>query len=271
MKKILLPTNFTPKARNAARFALQLFQEDQPKFHLLNAYELPALSTVVKLSAMQGSLGVDAKKALIEDQHQYTKEVSIYGASFTTATEFGDTSKVIIDYANRHQVDFVVMGTQSGNSYRKFFSGSHTQEVLKKAKCPMIAIPEKASFRPPKNILFIPDLSAKIDRESLEPLLEISEKFDSKITVLNLINKFSLIHTEQHLKDLKVQLGDSFHAFHLLLEERIVEGLDKFLAEHETDLLVLQGRNHFLRNIFRSWNSQKSSLLSDRPLLAIRN
>ncbi|PHN02467.1 universal stress protein [Flavilitoribacter nigricans] len=271
MKKVLLPTNFSKKARNAARYAMQLFREDQPKFHLLNAYDLPAWSTVVQISALQGGIGVKAKKSLIEDQHRFTKEVSIYGASFTTATEFGKASRVILGYANRHQVDYVVMGTQGGNNYRKFFSGSNTQEVLRKAQCPIIAIPERARYQTPKNILFIPDPNATINTERLGPLVEITEKFDSQIIVLNLINRFSVGKTEQHLKDLKKQLGDSFHSFHLLSEHNIEEGLDKFLDNNDVDLLVLQGKNNFLNNMFRSWNSRKSPSFSKRPLLAIRN
>lgn len=271
MKKILLPTNFTPKARNAARFALRLFKEDQPKFHLLNAYDIRDWPTVVRVAALRGTIGVKAKKALIEDQHRYTKEVDIFGASFTTVTEFGDTSRVIVDYANRHQMDFVVMGTKGGNNYRKFFSGSQTQEVLKKAKCPIIAIPEEATFRVPKNILFIPDLNKNVEKDRLAPLLEISKKFDSKITILNPINKFSLHQAEQHLRALKKQLGDSFHDFHLLLDNRVEEGLDRLLKEHEMDLLVLQGKNNFLTNMFRYWNSRRAPSFSGRPLLTIRN
>lgn len=271
MKKILLPTNFTSKARNAARYALRLFQEDQPKFHLLNAYELPAFSTTVQIAALQGGIGVKAKKALIEDQHRFTKEVDIYGASFTTATEFGGTSKVIIDYANRHQVDFVVMGTKGGNNYKKLFSGSNTREVIRKAKCPIIAIPEKAPFRTPKNILFIPDPTQSTDKKSLGTLLEIAQKFDSKVNVLNLVNQKNGQIAKQHRIDLKKQLGDFFQAFHLLTENRIEEGLDDYLAKNEVDLLVLQGKNNFLNTIFRSWNSRKSALFSERPLLAISN
>lgn len=271
MKKILLPTNFTPKARNAARYALHLFQEDQPKFHLLNAYELPAFPTVVQVAALQGGIGVKAKKALIEDQHRYSKEVSIYGASFTTATAFGDTSKVIIDYANRHQVDFVVMGTKGGTSYKKLFSGSNTRQVIRKAKCPIIAIPEKAPFRVPKNILFIPDPAQRTDKKGLDTLLEIAQKFDSNINVLQLINRHTVKNAEQHRQDLKKQLGDFFQAFHLSTETRIEEGLDDYLAKNEIDLLVLQGKNNFLKTVFRSWDSQKSPSFSERPLLAISN
>lgn len=271
MKKILLPTNFSQGARNAARYAMRLFRDDQPKFHLLNAYALPLGSTSVQVAALQGGIGVEAKKSLIEDQHRFTREVSVYGASFTTASEFGTASKVILKYAERHQIDFVVMGNKRGNNYRKLFSGSHTQEVINKSSCPIIAIPEATSYRIPKNLLFLPDLKQDLNKDRLTPLLEIAEKFDSRITVMYLQEKYPTGQTRQHLGDLKQQLGDFFQDFYPLPKNNLEAGLDQFLSANDIDLLVLQGKNSFLKSMFRKWDSRKSASFSDRPLLAIRN
>lgn len=220
---------------------------------------------------MQGVLGVAAKKALIEDQHRYTVKNKSYGTTFTTATEFGEVSNVIVNYANRHRVDFVVMGTDGSNSYRKIFSGSRTREVLRKANCPVLAIPEAARFKVPKKILFIPDLHAPVGTSPLEPLLQISEKFTSEISTLILFDQSSVNKTEPCLKQLKIQLGDYLRSFHLMAESRVANGLEDFLKEQDPDLLVLQGRHRFLKAIFRSWDSGKNNALSGRPLLAIRN
>lgn len=272
MKKILLTTNFSQKARNAADYAIRLLEEDHTRFLLLNAYELPFRPTELQISALQGGIGLSAKKGLIEDQHRFSKVTKKYGTSMATTATFGGVSRVIANYAQKQQVDFIVMGTKGRNYFKKIFSGCHTYEVFKKTNCSLMAVPEGATFSPPNKIIFIPDLNQVVSRPALQPLLDIAQKFQTKITVLHLVNQITVGATEKRTVELKKILGKYLDSFHLLANHQMEGGFDQLFADCQPpDLFVLRGSPSFMGNLFRFWSSQRSPAFSQKPLLALRH
>lgn len=267
MKKILLPTNFSEKAGNAARYAIRLFQQEPARFMLVNAYNLSCRPTEIRISALQGGIGAAAKKSLIELQHQLSKEIRQYGAAVTGTAVFGNTSRVIRDFAHTHRVDAIVLGAEEKRTRRRLFSGSPTRHLLQKPAWPVVIVPEEARFREPEQIFLLNDLQRPVADSPMQELLRIIERYDSTVTVLNLVNQSTLRRAEQQVGELKAVLGEALRNFYFLPEHEAHDGLRKLMQQQSPDMIALQGGSGFINKLYKTWSAGRAGAFSDHPLL----
>jgi hypothetical protein len=58
------------------------------------------------------------------------------------------------------------------------------------------------------------------------------------------------------------------HSFNTIEKDKIEEGIDEFLAEHSTDLLVMVTRRHnFIQKVFVGSHTKKMTHQTKKPLL----
>jgi len=56
------------------------------------------------------------------------------------AMETGAPVNRIIEYAEKHGIDLIVMGTQGRGAVERMWIGSVTQGVLRRAPCPIVSV-----------------------------------------------------------------------------------------------------------------------------------
>jgi universal stress protein A len=64
----------------------------------------------------------------------------LQGIQYEIITEIGDPATGIIDTAVRRQADVIVIGTHGRKGLRRILMGSVAEEVLRDARCPVIAL-----------------------------------------------------------------------------------------------------------------------------------
>ena len=79
------------------------------------------------------------------------------------------------------------MGTKGASGITKVLIGSVTARVIKESLLPILSIPENAKFNPLKNIVFASDLHENQNDSLVNPLKKIAERFNSEITLLNIL------------------------------------------------------------------------------------
>jgi nucleotide-binding universal stress UspA family protein len=57
-----------------------------------------------------------------------------------TAVGMGRPADEIIEYADNHGIDLIVMGTHGRGGVEKMWLGSVTEKVLRKARCPVLVL-----------------------------------------------------------------------------------------------------------------------------------
>jgi nucleotide-binding universal stress UspA family protein len=70
---------------------------------------------------------------------------AVPGWTWTTATGRGDVIDGIIDCARQTRADLIVMTTDGPDGFLDALRGSHSERVLSRAQCPVLAIPAEAS------------------------------------------------------------------------------------------------------------------------------
>ena len=277
MKKIVLPTDFSDNALNAINYALQLFKNDVCTFYLLNTYTPMIYTYEYQINADQHMMeAVDLvkktsqtklDKLLISLKNKYKNPKH----TFTTVSSFSVLSDEVVEFADMHNIDLVVMGTKGASKAREVLFGSNTIHVIKKAKCPVLAIPENFDFEAPKEILFPTDYKVNFRSTSLTLLSELANMFNPRLNILHTFNDNEL--SEDQIKN-KQALGNYFsttaHLFHNVSNQKLTDAIEKFQLRAKINLLVMINTRHsFFEKLFSKSAIHEIALHLNIPLLVI--
>ncbi len=257
MKRILLPTDFSENAFNAICFALELFKEEQVTFFLLHTYLPPVYHTEYLLhSPAQIGLGdiyqTNSLTELEELKDKLEKKFANPRHTIVAHTAFNTLVDEIREVVNREEIQLIVMGTKGATGAKEILFGSHTVHVIKKATCPILAVPSDFKFEKPKEILFPTDFEVEYSKPMLAMLLEVAEMHLSRIDVLHINRSIELTEFQnENKKQLESLLSGKTHLFHDVSDNEIIPAINEFQLKHKTNLLVMiQNKHTFLERLF---------------------
>lgn len=277
MKKIILPTDFSDIALNAINYALQLFRDEVCTFFLLNTYTPMIYTYEYQINADQFMLeAIDMVKKnsnikLDELLISLKKKYNNPKHTFTTISTFSVLSDEVASFADKHNIDLVVMGTKGASKAREVLFGSNTIHVIKKAKCPVLAIPENFNFEAPKEILFPADYKIKYQSKTLKPILEIANIYNPRINILHTFNDNDLSEDQEKNKlALDNHFNNTAHLFHNVTNQKLTDAIEKFQLRAKINLLVMINTRHsFFEKLFSKSAIHEIALHLNIPLLVI--
>ena len=250
MKNILIPTDFSPNAWNAIRYALEFFKEETVTFYLLHTYT-PAF---YRMDYMLGGpafsaipdVGVDISLAGLEKTlNDIQRQLPNPKHSFETVSAFNLLTDEVNELAQQKGIEMVVMGTKGATGAKQFFLGSNTIFVIRKAKIPVLAIPEKSKHRKVSNILFPTGYWSRYKIAELQPLLEIAKTNKAKITVFHVKEEYDLTEQqENNKKHLKKCLKKVPYQFTEIQEKLMPNAILEHLEGNDFQLLAMMNRGH---------------------------
>lgn len=257
MKRILLPTDFSDNAYNAVRYALNLFKEQECTFYLLHTYT-PAIYQADYILHSPGQIGLgdiyqessitqlDALKTKIEREFNNPKHTFLIHSAFNLLVD------ELLETVTNENADMIIMGTQGATGAKEIIIGSHTVHVIKKATCPIIAVPSNFDYETPKEILFPTDYEIDYSEAQLHQLLDIAKNHISRIAVMHVSTGYELTEVQQRNKaKLDKMLIKIAHLFHELPDQTVIDGINSFQMEKRMNLLVMiQNKHTFLERLF---------------------
>jgi nucleotide-binding universal stress UspA family protein len=142
-KKILVPTDGSDKALQAADVARELGEKFSSHVILLNVlqpfYEIPALATgdmIPPPVLMMEDLEASGKNALTRTQSQFKD----YAFPVTTRSEWGNPAERIVTVAKEEAVDVIIIGNRGITGLEEFLLGSVSSQVVHEAPCSVIVV-----------------------------------------------------------------------------------------------------------------------------------
>jgi nucleotide-binding universal stress UspA family protein len=257
MKKVILPTDFSYNAYNAISYAMNLLKDEEATFYLLNTYT-PAIYQTEYLLHSPGQIGLgdiyqsESINQLEELQKQLQKEFKNPKHTIITHSAFNILVDEVSSMVANEEADMVIMGTQGATGAKEIFLGTHTVHVIKKATCPVIAIPADFDYETPIEILFPTDFEVAYSEEQLKALLDLAELHKSRIHVIHISSGYDLteIQSENKAKLEKI-LEKIPHLFHDLPNQEIITGINNFQLKNKMNMLVMiQNKHTFLESLF---------------------
>lgn len=153
MKKILVPTDFSPCAANALDFAIQSAKLLPAAITLAHAFDLPG-------SMYSDYLGLNKEFRQIqwdEDEKKLTAMKESIGQMHDIEVEtrlIAAPLKVAIDEISRsEEYDLIVMGTLGASGLKEKLWGSNTAGIIATSTIPVLAIPHDYRWKKPEKFL----------------------------------------------------------------------------------------------------------------------
>jgi nucleotide-binding universal stress UspA family protein len=147
-QKILLPTDGSKYANNAAKHAIWLASKSGSELIVLEVIEtsslvgLPAEDLIIKIKEM---LKEEARRSLeeVSEMVTQTKQEGKNQKEFKLSlkTKEGSPADIIIKTIKEENIDLVVMGTSGKHGLDRFLLGSVTEKVVRSAPCPVLVVP----------------------------------------------------------------------------------------------------------------------------------
>jgi nucleotide-binding universal stress UspA family protein len=187
---ILVPTDFSECADLALEHGIFLANQFEGELHLLHVAELPTITLPdfpADLFEVARTQGLSRMRDLIEQQEVTlppTKRVVMAGTPSEPAAD------VIVEYAKANGMDFIVMGTHGRRGARRLFLGSVTEEVARRAPCPVLTMRagRKAWPLPRVERILVPVDFSGSTRDLVFTATRMAEHYDAAVTLLHVVD-----------------------------------------------------------------------------------
>ncbi len=140
--QILCPTDFSRCATNALPHSVQLakrFDAALHLFHVLVVHDVDPGNAAHPLPNMEELYRALEENAELELQ----RAVELEDVALRTSQRRGISAGAgILEYAEEHDVDLIVMATHGRRGLKRLLLGSVAEEIVRLAPCPVMTIPE---------------------------------------------------------------------------------------------------------------------------------
>ncbi|MDC6389005.1 universal stress protein [Maribacter sp. PR1] len=278
MKNILIPTDFSENATNAISFALNLVKCERSNFYLIHAYadEVYQANHIIESDSFKEQKETIKKRAEVKLSNtvlQIKEKWQNPRHDFEFITVFEPLVDGVNNVVNEKNIDLVIMGTKGQTADKKITFGSHTVQVFKYVKCPVLAIPDNQEFVQPKRILFPSDYMIPYKRRELKLLDTIAFRFKSEVHSLYISDFEDLSHRQtDNKKFFKESLPNANLTFHRSEVKNKGLGILEYTAEYNMDMLVMVNSRHsFLEDMLYRSTVDQIALNPVIPFLVLQN
>ncbi|MFM1877370.1 MAG: hypothetical protein RLZZ241_236 [Bacteroidota bacterium] len=280
MERILIPTDFSTAAGNAANYALLFFKGKPCTFQLLNTYVPDFINSRVMSMSPFSVMESDPMQLHSESGLQHSvnllEDLNIHsGFSFETVSSFSLLSEEIRNLCESGGVDLIVSGTRGATGAQEIFLGTNTVRILKAAgTCPVLVIPAEASPKIPERIGFATDYNQPFSGEQLDQLHFFTSRHKSQFFIFHVGTKKALTPLqEMHKRQLELELDLLHPNFEWLAPLRTIsESIQQAVSQYKLDLLILiRNEYSFPDNWFRDPVVKRMVFHTSKPLLVLPN
>jgi len=278
MEAILLPTDFSPTAKNAAIYALKLAQQlGVKKLVLYHSYEIPV--SVDPLAPAMQMLDMESlKKSSQEGINNFEMQVKAFANDviIEKINEYGALAEGLDEVCSKVNAGLVVMGITGGGMLEEKLIGSNTISVAKNTNCPVIIVPTNAKFTRIESIMLTSDFDKADSTIPVEPIRKIVQETKAKLFVFHLeeqTDEYAVTYPGNVMGEsyaLYTLLQDLAPQYHFSKNKNFVEAINEFATENGIDLIISIPKKHgFFESLFTSSHTKALAFHSHVPLMVV--
>jgi nucleotide-binding universal stress UspA family protein len=287
MKRILLPTDFSPCAETAKKVAFDLAKKIDGEVHIVHSVntiidwkKVPAITNQAAVLpsdyTFESHLAEPVEEAMDQVREALDGMVQEARANWIKAEShlvLNKTYEGIIDFAKEWDIDLIVMGTHGAKGLKDTFVGSNTQRVVRYAKCPILTVKEPLENEAIQNVVYASDFDEKDLNTNIAKVRDFASQFNAKLHLLyvNTPNyfeetkytqrKMEMLAKKYELKDFTINIYNDFVA---------EDGVLEFAKRCDADVVSIT--THGYKGIRRLFNNNVTEQLinaSKAPVLCL--
>lgn len=244
MKSLLVPTDFSDCAGHAVDMAIDMARVQRAELHFLHIIDIPA-DWVSLVGTTETSLYADITNRVKKHQQaldQLVAKAEKVGLAAQKHIIYNKSYQGIIDYADNHDIDLVVMGSHGASGFREWLMGSNAQHVVRDSKVPVLVVKKTNKLPDIQKLLVYGDFDPE-QLDAFVPVVKLAKDLQAKIDLLLLCTPSNFYDTPEA----KARLDLYESAAPALIEGKYIynasnqeEGLARYLEEEEnTGLLTM--------------------------------
>ena len=236
MKTLIVPTDFSPAAENAAIYATDLGIAIQADLLLLNVVQIPV--TVVEVALTENEyeeMLQEAIKSLAELRAQLLVHAGTGKITIRTKVVVGTIEFELEQACKQEKPYLVIMGTKESGSTERLLIGSNTLYAARNMHYPLFIIPQNMKYGGIHHIGLACDLETIYD-VPVDKLQELSKLFEATLSIIHIsknkaeeLASTAPLHLLSHrFKECKPEL---YYSINENISQGIIDESDKSMME----------------------------------------
>lgn len=256
MKKILVPTDFSPASMAAYRFAIEFATRVDGELVVAHVIDIPIIQETT--FGLQPYLYAQEtfRDAFENSQRLYRRLKDLYPTDVpvTFRPIHDDLVSGLSEFIQTNHIDLVIMSARGASEIEEFISGSPTKKVARHSPVPVITVPNEISLSSVRDIVFPNNLDS--DQEHLiEMVSEFQRKLNARLHLL-FVNTPSNTHTAEAsakmLKDFAAYYRLENYTINFRYSDSEKAGIIAFAREIHADMIAMgthgrTGLAHFFK------------------------
>jgi nucleotide-binding universal stress UspA family protein len=290
-KRILVPTDFSPTAEKALRFAIDLAQRTGAAvlhYHVFIPAEGSFAGKEENLQKINEEERSIRLKKLERLTHKVQESIMAHAGEEKEGTrrftpqvscEIGVAPLIdsIIDYAQNKEADAIVMGTQGASGLKQVLIGSTATRMLQRSPLPVWLIPEEMEGSRVNQLVcaatYLPETARYVG-----DIYSLAEVMDAGLTVVHISDMDDYAHdrekeiqafrhfeanTRSAMQDLPIQ-------FRMIESHGTLAGLEKLDEEFSYDVLIMvRRRKNFWEKLMEKSFTRHMACVTEKALLVL--
>jgi nucleotide-binding universal stress UspA family protein len=273
MKKILVPTDFSSCANNAAELALKIAQKANARVEFLHILVTPI--DWVALDIRKESQYPEIKKQIGHakaELGQWVKRAKELGITGVKVISFTQGNEEIVNHAQNHGHDLIVMGSHGASGLKELVMGSNAQKVVQEARTPVLIVKENLKKLNIRNMVFASTFLEDV-HQSFHLIIDFADLMEAynNLLYVNVPEQFEESHeSESRMKSFLTRCPRGTCSINVFNAETPEKGILQFAEDRGMDLiaLVTHGRKG-IKGLFASSLTEKLVNHSALPVLSV--
>lgn len=274
MKRILVPTDFSPLAESALKIAANLAKKHNAEIYLLHLLDLP-LDLIDPTQG--GSQDLPESIFFMKLAHQrFTKAMSkpyLEGVKVHETVDFNAAFEGIMQVSKKHDCDLIIMGSHGAEGLKEVFVGSNTEKVVRYSEIPVLVIKHEIEDFDVAKIIYATNLSLETV-SSFKQARALAKKFNAQMDVvfINTAGKFKTSNEiDEKVKSFKSVAGGEDFEIVVQNDHNTEDGILNYARKVNADLIGIG--THGRKGIARLLNGSLSEHIvnhAKRPVVTFK-
>lgn len=273
IKKILYPTDFSPRALHGYRYCLQLARQLGASVHVLHVYRIdmgvPVTDAIAYKMVEERKKNTQYELGRFAFLKKTRQESLAEGLNIHVHTAPGMAEDEIVAFAKKQAIDLIVMPTKGEHNLLENLFGSVTTAVGSTSPCPILILPEKAVYRPIKDVVYTTDFTEANKRQAETPVA-LAQFFGARLHFLHVYSDRAPAQDE-----IDALLQDTPEGLDVQYEDlkgaSVQEAIQAYTKTHEIDLLMTYSPpKNFFERLFRLSTTRHLLHQTTHPLMILR-
>lgn len=270
LQKFLIAIDFSDASANLIQFAFAFNKYFFAELHIIHVFTLPYALTqetddaLVQYNAIKNGYIDQLWGFIQEHKGDYHYDVIVHATT-------GGESQSIIDYAQQHDIDLLIIGNKEKGKWGRWISGSICQQLLQKPPVPVLAISKGYVFKEWNLFWACTDLSMPITDTQVYFIKFLADHLKAQVRFLHITDTTEKpLYTDFEAKEV---IYKSFlqEPEMVPINRTIPKTIEDVIQKKGGDLLILFPHHHnWLDTFFLGHETTAISSETDVPILTLK-